>query len=215
LTGGNIGKGGFYGGLTGMGMGAFMGGISDVHNALNQRAILFSSAKELGVDPKKALPNSFKNSKSLTKAKNLWFRDAPDPIDHIVNSAKTNGNSAAAEAEVNIYGQLTGRGTIYYHQDKAFTSIGKLFRTMGHELVHISQYAALAGEGYGMLFVPSFRNMLEHYAVNYELSLQGLPPIDNGYNFSNVYPFYNQLNYESFSWTNNHSFWTWLYFQKR
>jgi hypothetical protein len=80
---------------------------------------------------------------------------------------------------------------------------------MGHEFIHVSQYAALAGQSSSIL-TSDFLNMLEYHAYSYQNTLGGT--FVNSFtraeisNWLNNYTLFNSMNYLSFPWTSNHSF---------
>jgi len=210
------------GGTFGQGIGAGLGsgfkagslsgltaGITGGMRGVRTKGVLFSIAEEFGIDPMEAIPDEYKNSGFLSKVQRYLFPGSPK-TEHIVDAKYDKPGWSIPD--VDGRNVLIGTGKIYYHPIKAFTSMGQLYHTMGHELVHISQFAALSNKiTSDMLKVPAFRGMLEHYAENYVLTLRGIEPINLGKDFSHVYYFYNQLNYESFSWSKNHLYWTWRY----
>jgi len=101
-----------------------------------------------------------------------------------------------------------GKPTIIYHPTKAFSSVEVLYRTMGHELVHVSQYAQLAAIGApgGLFQNKDFVKLLEYHAGNFELHLQGLYLNEAAYNWGGVYHNHQLLDWRAFSWTKNARF---------
>jgi len=78
-------------------------------------------------------------------AKNAWYRNALDPSGGYIvqNGGAVLGDKAGAVlADPAVNGLFTGGSTMYLHEELAFTSMRKLFNVLGHELVHVSQYAA-------------------------------------------------------------------------
>ena len=137
-------------------------------------------------------------------AKNAWYRNALDPSGGYIvqNGGAVLGDKAGAVlADPAVNGLFTGGSTMYLHEELAFTSMRKLFNVLGHELVHVSQYAALAGmpaDYFGKHQVP----LMEYYASKFTNSLFAGNYIDNPFP-ANVPNWYNHqiLNYQTFSWT--------------
>ena len=203
-----------YGGLIGMGMGALMGGISDISNALKIRAVFYNGCKASGVNPKEAIPKAYRNSRFVKYVKDMWYKYAPDPSEgYIVEngginlSDKEGKEYAGAVMPTQSGNKFTGGSTMYLHEQLAFTSPKQLFRTLGHELVHVSQFIELAGESFD-LYNKLFREMLECGASMYTNFLGGNAPIS----FQGSWPLidpthYNLADYNTFWWTRYHRFW--------
>jgi RHS repeat-associated protein len=163
-----------YGGLFGMGMGAFMGGISDISNALIQRAIVFSAAKELGIKTGEPIPKFLRN-KEFVKHQIKRFHGAKEPDNIFIEDGGSNltddnnvVHAGSVKSHPAINNKFTGGSDMYLHEKLAFTSLKKFYNVLGHELFHVSQYAALAGQNY--VSSNSFTNMLEYYANSFSNS---------------------------------------------
>ena len=99
---------------------------------------------------------------------------------------------------------------MYFNASRAFSSAKELFFTMGHELVHVSQIAALAGQS-GSLVTESFRNMMEFQAYSYEAflgreTLNSFTPAEISSWAKNFSKWFKSLHFMSFNWTRNYSF---------
>ncbi len=118
------------------------------------------------------------------------------------------GASAVTIPE-NLNGKISGISNVYFNKNLAFSSAKQLFFTMGHELVHVSQFAALAGQ-HSRIITPDFLDMLDFHAYSYQNSIGGLQL--NSYTkeellrWSSLYPQFSDMNYINFPWTSNHSF---------
>jgi hypothetical protein len=102
-------------------------------------------------------------------------------------------------------GFFTGKSNVYFHPERAFTSAKQLFYTMGHEFIHVSQYAALAGVS-TEIYNYDFSEMLEYHAYSYEVSIgssnYGGFTKENASDFSIMYPDYcKAFHWLNFSWT--------------
>ncbi|HOK36256.1 MAG TPA: hypothetical protein PK642_02590 [Paludibacteraceae bacterium] len=106
-------------------------------------------------------------------------------------------------------GKLTGMSNVYFNKNLAFSSAKQLFFTMGHEFVHVSQFAALAGQRASIL-TQDFIDMLDFHAYSYQNSIGGLQL--NSYtreeilHWSTTYSQFNSMNYINFPWSFNHSY---------
>lgn len=104
-------------------------------------------------------------------------------------------------------GKLTGMSSVYFNKHSAFSSAKELFYSMGHEFVHVSQYAALAGEFAKDVKTLEFKAMLDYHAYNYQNSIGGT--VLNGFTEAEIRSAtttYSYLGFMNFSWTFNHSF---------
>ena len=115
---------------------------------------------------------------------------------------------------------LRGRSNIYFNKNLAFTSAKQLYYAMGHELLHASQYATLAGQSASLMnqhFIfegnPVFFNhdLLEYHAYSYQHSLGGaqLNSFSPGLvkAIAKQWPsYFNKLGAINFNWTRNSNF---------
>ncbi|WP_255493694.1 RHS repeat domain-containing protein [Capnocytophaga sp. oral taxon 902] len=156
----------------------------------------------------------------IKRAQEAWYPDAPtnNLLNHSVENVPTkyinlmNKNGAAA-VTIPQYsnGIITGNASIYYNTGgQAFSSAKQLFYCMGHELVHLSQYTALAGQSAGIV-TKNFMDLLEYHAYSFEFSLGSGNA--GGFNQQAIrelyreFPnFFNSLGYMRFPWTFNTKF---------
>ncbi|WP_158602528.1 hypothetical protein [Proteiniphilum sp. X52] len=54
-------------------------------------------------------------------------------------------NAPAATRARILSGKFTGNSEVHFNGNIAFSSAKQLFYSMGHEFIHVSQYAALMG----------------------------------------------------------------------
>jgi len=178
LAGGNVGKAMWQGGLIGMGAGAAFGAMADIDNALDKRALLFSAARELGIDKGSPIPE-FNRTKEWVEYQikgrfpgakrpdNIFLENGgPNLTDK--KTGKVHAGSVVAHRTKGINSVFTGGSDMYLHSELAFSSLKKFYNVLGHELFHVSQYAALAGQIY--VNTEPFTNMLEHYANKFSNS---------------------------------------------
>lgn len=100
---------------------------------------------------------------------------------------------------------------VYFNKDLAFSSAKQLFLTMGHEFVHVSQFAAMVGEPSLLAKNLGFMELMEFHAYSYQNSLGGLElnsfPRNVVTSLAEKFPFYfDCLNYSNFKWTSTASF---------
>ncbi len=207
--------------LIGAGIGAVIGGsigaISKGVQYKKQYSIFAKGNTTLGVNEGDPVPatNDF-----LLKAQRAWYKDAPmDNIDvfSIENIPEKRlksldaSNARAVTVTKSVGGKFTGRSSVYFHPVRAVSSAKQLFLTMGHELMHVSQYTTLIGQSSSLMSSKGFQNMLDYYAYSYEAILGG----SNLNSFSQeeismwakMYPRqYNVMSYFKYPWALNHSF---------
>lgn len=63
---------------------------------------------------------------------------------------------------------LSGRSKVYFNMNLCFKSSKSLYYSMGHEFVHVSQFAALKGLPTWVYYCKEFYNMLDYYAYGFE-----------------------------------------------
>ena len=212
-------KDGLTSGLVGAGLGAasgaIIGGVSGGLSFRRQAAVFRKGCSDLNVDPAEAVPAT---DQFLSDAQKAWFPDAPmDKVEQFtvenvpekyINSL--NKNHAAGRAiPIIADGKITGYSNVYFNKNLAFTSAKQLFYTMGHEFVHVSQFAALAGEKSSLL-TTEFINMLELHAHNYQQVIGDVSKMKyfspNEVREFMKSPFYEKTLWLNFPWTFKHSF---------
>jgi RHS repeat-associated protein len=210
--------GGLKAGLIGGGMGAVTGGvIGGIQGAIQSHQQVQSfrkGASALGVDEGGSVPAT---DDFLNQAQKAWYPDAP--MEYVDNFTVENVPKGVFDKHPDAYGLtrakyyanskiLTGRSDVFFNQDLAFSSAKQLFLTMGHEFIHVSQFASLAGTPLSLANEPLFQEMREFHAYNYQNTLE---PIGmNGFDASQMaktYPnYFNCLSADKFSWTNTVGF---------
>jgi RHS repeat-associated protein len=199
-----------YGGLMGMGMGAVSGAIGDIGSAVKVKAVFSQIGQEYGFDTKQPIPKSFRNSDFVKYVKKGLYPYAQDPsggykivgdCPELTDADIIRAGSVVGEVNAKTK-TFTGGSTMYLHKELAFTSLRKLYNTLGHELVHVSQYAALAGRQ--AIQTASFFEMLEHYATSFSNSLDLMYYIPTTFqsSWTNEFPnTYQLVDYQNMWWT--------------
>jgi len=147
----------------------------------------------------------------IIRAIRAWFPGAP--LENIVDILFPGiirdryGNLAAGSVRPDFEdGKFTGLSTMSL-ADIAFKNAKELFWTLGHELVHVSQVAAL--EGYRQnIWDANFRDMLDSHAFNfqYQLGWRTISP-RVGYTGAWMVTFGNLFHgmcWKNFKWTHPH-----------
>lgn len=217
MNGADFGQGlgvGLIGGGYGALGGALIGGISGGILYQRQISVFQKGNAVLEIDGGKPVPVT---DQFLSDAQKVWYKNAPmDKVKAFtVENVPDNvfvgegADAAGATRAISRGGILTGRSNVYFNKDLAFSSAKQLFFTMGHEFVHVSQFAALAGQSASIL-TPDFISMLEFHAYGYQNSLGGLQlssfTRDDVTRWATTYSQFNAMNYINFPWTFNHSF---------
>jgi len=159
--------------------GAVIGGITGSLNYHKQMGVFRKGNEILGTKPGDAVPatDSF-----LDDAQKAWYPDAPmeninkftteNVPDWVFNNNDELGlTSPLIEKNLDTGEQfLTGKSNVYF-SSRAFSSAKQLFFTMGHEFIHVSQYAIFAGTAWSEVNTQTFRDIMEFYAYNYQGTL--------------------------------------------
>ena len=166
---------------------------------LSQR-FLAIACKKLGVDPGKPISEELRTAAFAYAAKNMWFKYAPNPSGGIRLGNIGKGINGLVRPDSDGE-KLLGGSIMFLHKENAFTSLEKLFYTLGHELVHVSQFKQLAGEPFALYKDVNFRNAMDYYAYTYQHFLG-----DNYYyqrvEWSGDAADYRQkINFANYSWT--------------
>jgi hypothetical protein len=207
--------------------GAIAGGLWGTLTSLSQRnyqiSVFRKGAVELGVNGEDAVPAT---DQFLSDAQKAWYKNAPMdkikvftvenvPENHLTGESGLITNNAPAKTVPlsTLKGTtrfLTGYSNVYFNKNLAFNSAKQLFFTMGHEFVHVSQFAYLGsiGAASSILKQPGFIDMLEFHAYSYQHLLGGthlssFTP-DMVRTLSTQYPnYFNALGYLNFGWTSS------------
>ena len=205
--------GGGYGALGG----ALIGGISGGIQYQRQISVFQKGCVDLGVNGGDPVPAT---DQFLSDAQKAWYKDAPmnnvkaftveNVPDNIFVGDNANGVGCTVPLSGEFSGKLTGMSNVYFNKMLAFSSAKQLFFTMGHELVHVSQFAALSGAKALLVQNPDFKAMLDYHAYSYQNSLGGLKfssyTKDQLIGWATTYPQFQAMNYIKFPWTSTHSF---------
>ena len=198
-------KAGLIGGTSSALIGGFMGGLQH-----RRQMLQFSKGNTiLGLNAGDPVPAT---DKFLLDAQQAWYPDAPmnnvnvftvENVHLEYQSMMTANNARAGTRPLSVDKILTGNSNVYFNKDLAFTSAEQLFYTMGHEFIHVSQYAALAGLP-ASIRTTDFISMLEYHAYSYEHSLGGVQlnsfTRDELIRWSSQYPQFNNMGYMNFHW---------------
>ena len=193
--------------------GLICAGLNHAMHLVVEGSVFVKGCKALGVSCTGPIPEEMQNDAFLGEAQKTWFPDAPMgklyenifTVENVPQAIQENMDAIEAPAQTRgLYNKIsdnfTGMSKVYFNKSLCFKSAFKLFETMGHELVHVSQYAYLGSIGY--LHSDFEKNnilvTMDHWAYNYELYLRG-GVIQHGLQ-SNV-PLYNELDYVNFNWS--------------
>jgi hypothetical protein len=176
------------------------------------KRFLFSACRALGIDPGKPISEENRTSAFVYAAKMHWFKYAPNPsggirIDDGTRTTDENGVIRPGSTRPEYLNKLfTGGSSISLNEELAFTSIEQLFYTLGHELIHVSQFKTLAGRPEWLMDELNFRLMLESNANSFvHLVLGGPYQKTAKLDFENLYPLeYNLVSFARYPWI--HSF---------
>ena len=213
---------GITGGMYGGAIGGVIGGISGGIQYQKQISAFQKGNAILGIENGNPVPAT---DQFLSSSQKVWYKDAPMdkvraftvenvPESHLTGRNGLITNKAPAKTvpfSVNkgIDRILSGYSNVYFNKALAFSSAKQLFFAMGHEFIHVSQFAALAGQSASIL-TPDFITMLEFHAYSYQNSLGGVQfnsfTRDEIIRWSTAYPQFNSMGYLNFPWTFNHSF---------
>ena len=208
---------GGYGAITG----GVIGGISGGVQYGKQTAAFRKGNGELGVQSGDPVPAT---DDFLNQAQEAWYPDAPMEhvgkftVENVPESHLTGKNglitrgAAAKAVPLSRNGILTGQSNVYFNKDLAFTSAKRLFFSMGHEFVHVSQYASLAGQASSLLRQPGFIDLIEYHAYSYEYNVLGssnyggFTPVAVGDLMRQFPNYFHTLSYTNYPWTTTANF---------
>ena len=215
--------------LTGGAVGGFMGFVRGMQ-IRESETVFRKGCKNMGINPKDAIPLSDRNYAFLNKAQNEWIPNAPiDKVDNFItdnipltDQQFMDNEDIAGMTKAKLRGGVyTGRSNVYINKNIAFNSARELYYTMSHEFVHVSQFAAMKGflsikkidfiyNGQRIYLQDDF---MEYYAYDYQ---NNLGVLEHGMNsFSNdlvvamkkQWPMYSRIfDYNNYSWTKNVNF---------
>jgi len=205
--------GGGYGALGGILVGSISGGIQ----YQRQISVFQKGCVDLGVNGGDPVPAT---DQFLSDVQKTWYKDAPMDkvkawtVENVPTKMQQKMDAIDAPGATAPFinkatGKLTGMSNVYFNKNLAFSSAKQLFFTMGHELVHVSQFAALAGHSRTIL-TQDFYDMLDFHAYSYQNSIGGLQlnsfTRDEILRWSTAYPQFTAMGYVNFPWTFKHSF---------
>ena len=137
--------------------------------------------KILDITPGQAIPEDKWSDEFIKQFQEVFFPDAPmeyvkkfvveglDKEYYFYNDDKLGGRAIPLSNN----GILTGNSNVYFNDGYVFESPENLYYTMGHELVHVSQFAELKGVERDIFRDPDFIMTLEYHANAWALSVGG------------------------------------------
>ena len=168
----------------------------------------------LGITPGQSIPKEKWTDEFIKQFQEAFFPDAP--MEYVINFVvegidknymfySKNNNGAGRTRPQDNNGILTGISNVFFNDDYVFNSPEFLFYTMGHELIHVSQFAALAGEPFSLAQDDDFVSIIEyntalweHTMGNYKNYFLYVPTSDV---FNKYQYLYDRVNYINYSWT--------------
>jgi hypothetical protein len=146
---------------------------------------------------------------SCLQSQNITINDI---VDVLKSFQKEEAGAALTRGDKDIFtGKYTGKSSVYFHPNRSFTSSKRLFYAMGHEFVHVSQFAALAGQS-SLIVTKQFISMMDYWAYGYN-SYMGQEFMTPMFSRSEIQGFmasfpdyFDKLNWNNFSWTYNFKF---------
>ena len=168
---------------------------------------------ELGITPGKPIPNDLHTNAFLKDFQEAFYPNAPmdDIYDFKVAGINKDDNFnkypfgiGGRTRPEQVDGILTGCSNVYFNDDYVFNSPEHLYYTMGHELIHVSQIASLAGESYSLFLDTDFVSVIEFNASLWEHCWGNYKPLHYAPTndaFMNYKYLYNKINYIYFDWT--------------
>ncbi len=167
--------------LQGMATGAVIGAVvGGIQGAKYQKQI-YNACEKIGVNPNDPVPAT---DEFLRQAQENWFPDAPmtklkaftveNPTASVKDFFTANPKTYAITSPTSIDGKLTGYSKVFFNPNTAFGSAKTLYFAMGHEFVHVSQYAALMNQNIlSLRDIPDFDNMIEYHAYEFQHKVLG------------------------------------------
>jgi len=166
-----------------------------------------------GADLYEKIPVSMRNDRGLriigrrmypdaewNKVRKLTINLTPKELEEI------GPHAGMTKAIVDGKNQYTGFSDMYFNPKQVLPDMQDFYKTLGHELVHVSQYSHLAG----LERTKAYVYILEHYAHRFSSEVLGRN-MPEQYSYSNVlkyiqtYPEIDQLvNYEYYPWAAKH-----------
>jgi RHS repeat-associated protein len=171
--------------------------------------------EELGITPGKPIPKEKQTNDFLKDFQEKFYPNAP--MDDIYNFKVAGINKddifnkypfgiGGRTRPEQVDGILTGCSNVYFNDDYVYNSPEHLYYTMGHELIHVSQIASLAGESYSLFLDNDFVSVIEFNASLWEhcwgnYKQLHFVPTDHALERYNY--LYYEINYIYFDWTHS------------
>ena len=202
--------------LDGVCNGLISSGLNHAMHLVAEGGVFAKGCLALGISPTEPIPEELQNDAFLKKAQEEWYPDAPMDkvkeftVEKVSETTQANMDAIQAPAQTNgMYGKnsdvFTGFSKMYFNKNFCFRNAFELFKTMGHEFVHVSQYAYLGQIGYTHteFMKKNVLSTMDNWAYNYELYLCGNQIL---HGLSSSVPLFNELDYINFKWHSNHNF---------
>ncbi len=196
--------------------GLICAGLNHALHYAAEGIVFVKGCMALGISCTGPIPEEMQNDLFLRQAQEAWYPDAPMDklleftVENVPQTMLENMDAIEAPAQTNgLYyessGKFTGMSKMYFNKNLCFNDPFKLYQTMGHEFVHVSQYAYLGSIGYTHSDFTKYNvlSTMDHWAYNYEAYLRG-EVIRHG--LSSSVPLYNELDYVNFKWHSNHNY---------
>ncbi len=161
-------------GVMGALIGGVTGGIIGQLQHMNETYLFRKGCETLGVGEGDPVPAT---DRFLLDAQKAWHPNAPmdkvgdfttENIPSGINMIDKNGNLAYGRTvPTSLNSKFTGISDVYFSKI-AFSSAKQLFVTMGHEFVHVNQFAVLAGQSSSLMKNAGFMEFIEHQAYQYD-----------------------------------------------
>ncbi len=196
--------------------GLICAGLNHALHYAAEGIVFVKGCMALGISCTGPIPEEMQNDLFLRQAQEAWYPDAPMDnverftVENVPQKTQDKMDAEGAAASTNgLYGSVsdifTRMSYMYFNKNRCFESPFKLYITMGHEFVHVSQYDYLGSIGYthSDFMKNNVLATMDHWAYNYESYLRG-GKIQHGLS-SNI-PLYNELDYVNFKWHSNHNY---------
>ncbi|HRK55685.1 MAG TPA: RHS repeat-associated core domain-containing protein [Cyclobacteriaceae bacterium] len=196
--------------------GGIIGGISGGIRFVKQIGVFKRGLSELGIAEGEEVPRT---DEFLRKAQKVWFKDAPMEkvrdftVENVPEKIQYDLDVFGVEANTrpiyNSKGISNGMSDVYFNKNGfMWFSPKEVFFIMGHEFVHVSQYAVLTGSTRSLLESYRFReDIMETFAWDYHHHLAGKKGFSVPNNINSSWNKYVKLlDWRNFAWTKTASF---------
>jgi RHS repeat-associated protein len=199
-------KNGIRDGAIGAITGGIVGGVAGYMQQQSQLSDFKNGCQSMGITEGDPVP---KTDEFLNKSQKAWYPKSPMEntlaftVDNVpVKTFDAYPNAYALTEGQSIGGKLTGCSRVYFNEKLAFSSAKTLYFAMGHEFVHVSQYAALAGAS-RYIYTKAFDDMMEYHAYSWQDSVGGALNHVGAFegDVTQFGVWFNKMSWTNFSWT--------------